>query len=155
MKKLLVLAALVVLAVPAAYAASASKEKPSTSAAQSQSSEENAAKACKAERTSLGVAAFNKKYGTNHNLRNAFGKCVSGKSKANDEKGNNPKGKDEDEQGENEKDTSSAAKQCEKERADMGAQSFANKYGTNHNKANPLGKCVSSKAKEQSESDDD
>jgi hypothetical protein len=33
------------------------------------------------ERASIGVEAFAKKYGTNHNLKNAFGKCVSGKSK--------------------------------------------------------------------------
>jgi hypothetical protein len=33
-----------------------------------------AAKTCKAERVSLGVAAFNQKYG---NKKNAFGKCVS------------------------------------------------------------------------------
>ena len=43
-----------------------------------------AAKACKAERASIGVDAFAKKYGTNHNLKNAFGKCVSGKSKGKD-----------------------------------------------------------------------
>src|SRR5436190_24178471 len=37
----------------------------------------NAAKACKAERASLGDAAFAAKYGTNKNKKNAFGKCVS------------------------------------------------------------------------------
>ena len=37
----------------------------------------NAAKTCKAERTSIGVAAFAAKYGTNKNKANAFGKCVS------------------------------------------------------------------------------
>ena len=40
----------------------------------------NAAQECKAERESLGTAAFNQKYGTNTNDRNAFGKCVSGKA---------------------------------------------------------------------------
>lgn len=40
----------------------------------------NAAKACAAERTSLGDTGFEQKYGANHNLANAFGKCVSGKS---------------------------------------------------------------------------
>jgi hypothetical protein len=39
--------------------------------------ETNAAKACRAERTTLGEAAFNTKYGKNRNDRNAFGKCVS------------------------------------------------------------------------------
>lgn len=37
----------------------------------------NAATACRAELASLGEAAFEQKYGHNHNLRNAFGKCVS------------------------------------------------------------------------------
>jgi len=37
-----------------------------------------AAKACKTERAFIGVEAFAKKYGTNHNLKNAFAKCVSG-----------------------------------------------------------------------------
>jgi len=41
----------------------------------------NAAKQCKAERASIGAAAFAQKYGTNKNKRNAFGKCVSGKNK--------------------------------------------------------------------------
>jgi len=38
----------------------------------------NAAKFCKAERESLGDAAFRKEYGTNRNGANAYGKCVSG-----------------------------------------------------------------------------
>lgn len=37
----------------------------------------NAAKKCKAERTTLGDAAFTAKYGTNESKSNAFGKCVS------------------------------------------------------------------------------
>ena len=36
-----------------------------------------AAKACRAERQTMGTAAFNAKYGKNRNDRNAFGKCVS------------------------------------------------------------------------------
>lgn len=36
-----------------------------------------AQKACRAELKSLGRTAFEKKYGSNHNLGNAFGKCVS------------------------------------------------------------------------------
>ena len=79
-------------------------EKPATSAQSQSASDENAAKACKAERKSLGVEAFNKKYGTNHNLKNAFGKCVSGKSKG--EKDDEDE-KDEDEKDEDEKDEDS------------------------------------------------
>jgi hypothetical protein len=35
------------------------------------------AQLCKAEMKTLGTTAFKGKYGKNHNLRNAFGKCVS------------------------------------------------------------------------------
>lgn len=42
----------------------------------------NAAKLCKAQRTQMGVAAFNAFYGTNANDRNAYGKCVSAMAKA-------------------------------------------------------------------------
>jgi hypothetical protein len=41
------------------------------------STDKNAAKTCAAELKSLGTQAFEQKYGSNHNLRNAFGKCVS------------------------------------------------------------------------------
>ena len=40
----------------------------------------NAAKDCAAERDSIGDEPFAEKYGTNHQKRNAFGKCVSGKT---------------------------------------------------------------------------
>jgi len=42
----------------------------------------NAAKACAAERTSIGDEAFAVRYGTNGNDANAFGKCVSQHAKA-------------------------------------------------------------------------
>ena len=37
----------------------------------------NAAKHCKAARSAMGVGAFNARYGTNPNKKNAFGKCVA------------------------------------------------------------------------------
>jgi hypothetical protein len=40
----------------------------------------NAAQECRAEREETGVDAFREKYGSNENGRNAFGKCVSGKT---------------------------------------------------------------------------
>ena len=40
----------------------------------------NAAKECGAERDAIGEKPFGEKYGTNRNERNAFGKCVSGKT---------------------------------------------------------------------------
>ena len=94
-KWLIAAAATVIVAIPVATAASPNQDKPKpATAAQAQSADNAAAKACKAERQSLGVEAFNKKYGTNHNLKNAFGKCVSGKSKA---KKDDKDEKDEDE----------------------------------------------------------
>jgi hypothetical protein len=147
MKKWLVAAAalMLVLVIPAAYAAASSNEKPeSATAAQAQSADESAAKACKAERASMGVEAFQKKYGTNKNLRNAFGKCVSSRSKEEKDQ------KDEDD--DNDEKSSGAAKACKAERASMGAEAFAKKYGTNHNLKNAFGKCVSGKSKDE---DDD
>jgi hypothetical protein len=41
----------------------------------------NAARECAAEREKGGEDAFDSKYGTNRNARNAFGKCVSSKTK--------------------------------------------------------------------------
>jgi len=139
-------AALVAFGIPAAYAAAPDKEKPAA-AAQAQGSEASAAKACKAERQSLGLEAFQKKYGTNHNLRNAFGKCVSASSKDGDDE----KDEDDDEGGK----SSDAVKPCKAERTSTGADAFAKKYGTNHNLHNAFGKCVSSKAKGKAKDKDD
>ena len=151
MKKWLVAAAalVLVLAIPAAYGAASSNEKPkSTTAAQeAQSVDKNAAEICKAERASMGVEAFQKKYGTNKNLRNAFGKCVSSKSE--DDKDEKDEDDDKDEK------SSGAAKACKAERASMGPEAFAKKYGTNHNLKNAFGKCVSGKSKDDDDDDDD
>jgi hypothetical protein len=107
-------------------------------------SEQSPAALCKAERAK-DPDAFAKNYGTNANLKNAVGKCVSGKSK--------DQGDEQDQQK-----ASNAAKQCKKERADLKADAFAAKYGTNANKRNAFGKCVSAKVKamgtEKSESND-
>jgi hypothetical protein len=147
MKKwFVVAAALVAVGIPAAYAAVPDKE-PKPTAARTQDSEKSAAKACKAERASLGGEAFQKKYGTNHNLRNAFGKCVSAKSKDDDDE----KDEADDEDGK----SSGPAKACKEERASVGADAFAKKYGTNHNLHNAFGKCVSSKAKGKTKDKDD
>ena len=151
MKKWFVAAAALtlVLAIPAAYAAASSNEKPKpAAAAQGQTAEKNAAKLCKTERTAMGVDAFQKKYGTNKNLRNAFGKCVSSKAKAN--KGD----KDEDDHDDQDEKAGNAAKACKSERASMGAEAFAKKYGTNHNLKNAFGKCVSGKATSKDMDDD-
>lgn len=140
MKKWVIAAvALVIAGIPAAYAASPNQDKPK--AAQAQTAEDTAAKQCKAERERIGVQAFKTKYGTNKNKANAFGKCVSGKSK---DKAKDDKDDDKDEADE---DDGAAAKACRAERASIGVEAFAKKYGTNHNLRNAFGKCVSGKSK--------
>ena len=93
----------------------------------------NAAKDCKAERgnTPETEAAFADKYGTGKNKRNAFGRCVSQKAH---------------EQSEQQEDAVvNAAKTCKAERGTTEAsrETFRNRYGTNKNKRNAFGKCVS------------
>jgi hypothetical protein len=158
-RTLIVIAAFLSLATTAALAAPpADKGKPESpgksaaapghnkAAAPGQSSEQNSAKQCKAERASIGVDAFAAKYGTNPNKANAFGKCVSSKSKS--------KAKTEDDENEasESKAEESAAKKCKAERTSLGVDAFKAKYGTNANKANAFGKCVSKLAKAKSSS---
>jgi len=150
-RALIVVVSFLTLAVPVALAVPPpDKGKPEnpgkSTAAPGQSAEKNAAKACKAERgtTAESILAFKAKYGTNANKANAFGKCVSGKSKKDDE------AEDEAENAAEE----AAAKKCKAERGTT-AQSidaFKQKYGTNKNKANAFGKCVSKLAKKATSS---
>jgi hypothetical protein len=100
--------------------------------------QDNAAKQCKAERAA-DPAAFADKYGTNKTKSNAYGKCVSSKAKA-----ASAAKTDAD---------VSAAKDCKTERAADPA-AFKAKYGTNKNKSNAFGKCVSATAKAKQETDD-
>lgn len=89
----------------------------------------SASQDCRDER-SADPDAFKETYGTNENGRNAFGKCVSGKVKA-----------------ENREDTAefkNAAKACEAER-DADEAAFNEAYGSNKNGKNAFGKCVSTK----------
>jgi hypothetical protein len=89
----------------------------------------NASRACRAERDSLGEAAFNAKYGRSENDRSAFGKCVSRHAKT--------------ALAEQQEERVNAAKACKAERKALGAEAFRAKYGTNRNKSNAFGKCVS------------
>jgi len=95
----------------------------------------NASKQCRAERgtTSATREAFADKYGTNANDSNAFGKCVSQKAR--------------EELRERRAARREASKDCRAERNDIGRDAFADKYGTNRNKRNAFGKCVSKKGK--------
>lgn len=90
---------------------------------------QNASQDCRAERGE-DPDAFKETYGTNESGKNAFGKCVSGKVKA-----------------ENQEDTAefkNAAKACEAER-DADEAGFNESYGSNKNGKNAFGKCVSTK----------
>jgi hypothetical protein len=127
-------------AVPPADRGNGKENQPGT-VSQAPASRDNAAKKCKAERGSLGEKVFADKYGTNANKRNAFGKCVSKYAK-DKPKPTKPED-DEDEAQDN------AAKKCKAERSSLGEKAFADKYGTNANKRNAFGKCVSKYAKEK------
>jgi len=153
MKKLLILAALLCLAVPAAHAAPpAGKGKPedpgASASAPGQSAQKNAAKACKAERgtSPQTIAAFKEKYGSNANTANALGTCVSAKAKA------MQKASEREQEAE-----LNAAKKCKAERGTTpeSMAAFKEKYGSNANKANAFGKCVSKLAKQQGTKDDE
>ena len=105
----------------------------------------NAARECREERgdTEASREAFRQKYGTNANKRNAFGKCVSQKAKA-------ERAEEDAEDAEEAEERTNAAEECDAERGDtqQSRKAFEDKYGTNGNKHNAFGKCVSGKAKE-------
>ena len=149
-RTLIVIAAFLTLSVPAALAVPpADKGKPEnpgkSQSAPGQSAEKNAAKACKAERgtTAQSIAAFKEHYGTNANKANAFGKCVSGKAKAKKEAAAEDAAEERAEE--------NAAKKCKAERGTtaQSIEAFKQKYGTNANKANAFGKCVSKLSKQE------
>jgi hypothetical protein len=119
------------------------KRKSREESRERQAAHTNAAKQCRAERDAMGVVAFRNKWGTNANKRNAFGKCVSQHARANKE--------DMDDEDQNKV---NAAKQCRAERDAMGVVAFRNKWGTNANKRNAFGKCVSSTAKSKHDNQD-
>jgi hypothetical protein len=103
----------------------------------------NAAKQCKSEQADANFAAthggktFDQFYGTNKNGKNAYGKCVSTKAKANKQQA------DAQDQA-----VVNAAKTCRGEQK-LDPAAFKTKYGTNANKSNAFGKCVSKTAKAQ------
>ena len=127
MKKLITGGALAIaLAMPAGAVAEAEQPSPSDF--------KNASKYCKALKKSAGAENFRAMFG---GKKNAHGKCVSQTAKKNAA---------EDEKQEQEA-KQNASQQCREERkADPAA--FGEKYGTNKNKKNAFGKCVSQKAGE-------
>jgi hypothetical protein len=115
---------------------------PATASADQGNSSKSPAQQCRAER-SANATGFKEKYGTNKNKSNAFGKCVSQKAKEH-ENGDDNDGDNRD----------NAAELCRAERS-KDAAAFKEKYGTNHNKANAFGKCVSKTAHSLNKSDED
>jgi hypothetical protein len=113
-------------------------------AAEEETAHKNASKECKAEAADPGFATdpahggktFAEFYGANGNGKNAHGKCVSTKAKA-------KKAEMDAEDAEEVEDFKNAAKTCAGERRSLGTSAFADKYGTNPNKRNAFGKCVS------------
>jgi hypothetical protein len=121
--------------------------------------------------------AFAQKYGTNDNDANAFGKCVSSRARAEESQrkaarkaarracaarkhGNGHaygrcvehkqkalKRKADREDIQEIQSEQNAARTCAQEREQTGDDAFANKYGTNRNKRNAFGKCVSKQAR--------
>jgi hypothetical protein len=127
----------------------------------------NASKFCKALRADMEntvPGSFKQTYGTNKNRSNAFGKCVSKNAKTVDQIHSTaveqcktahakPLGKcvrsaERQGQATAREDIVNAAKQCRSERAKDPA-AFREKYGTNKNKRNAFGKCVSKTVKEE------
>jgi hypothetical protein len=91
----------------------------------------NASASCRTERTA-DPGAFAAKYGTGKKHANAFGNCVSQTANAAAQ--------------EQQQATTNAAKACWAERK-PDPSAFKAKYGTNANKSNAFGKCVSGKVK--------
>jgi hypothetical protein len=152
MKLVIVMVALAVGIVPAAALANGhgnSQNAPGhnkrtnsgSSSTSTPSARSQAQKQCRQERKSMGEATFDKTYGTNKNGKNAFGKCVSHRTKQD-------QGTSTQTQSSEVKAEDNAARQCRTEqKADPAA--FKDKYGTNGNKSNAFGKCVSQKAHQQ------
>ena len=128
----------------------------------------NAARACTALRTSLGAARFGETYGTNASRSNAYGVCVSqwvhkahaarvaatAACKAKALTGQDLRAciasRTSSALATQVTATKNAAKACAAERTSIGKTAFAAKYGTNANKSNAFGKCVSKLASSKS-----
>lgn len=124
MKKLLMIVALLGLAVPTALAAPPAQSP-------------SAAQLCRTQQAAMSAADFASLYSP-ANPKSAFGRCVAAR------------------QQQIAQNTANAAKECAAERAGWvaashGGKSFNESYGANDNDRNAFGKCVSQKAKGQTE----
>jgi hypothetical protein len=130
MTRLLIIASLFALVVPAALAAPPSdKGKPQATTTPS------AASLCKQQRRTIGMAAFRALYAPTGSPKAAMDKCLSAQLQTLSSAAKN------------------AAMECKAEQADQGfagthdGKTFAQYYGANANDKNAFGKCVSSKAR--------
>jgi hypothetical protein len=125
MKKFLLLAALLALAAPTAYAAPpAGKGKPESV---STSSGQGPAALCKEQRRTMGMSAFRSLHAPSGSPKAAFDACLAKLAT------------------QVTTDAKNAAKECKALRA-ANPEAFKTEWGTNPNKANAFGKCVSAKA---------
>jgi hypothetical protein len=98
--------------------------------------------ACKAEQADAGFAAahdgktFAQFYGTGKSGANALNRCIQAKRAA--------------ESAEDKAAVVNAARKCKAERKTLGLEAFKAQYGTNADKSNAFGKCVSKLASAQS-----
>jgi hypothetical protein len=133
MKRFLVVAAILALAAPAAHAVPpAGKGKPD---ATTSSASPSAGALCKAQRVKMGMSAFRALYAPSGSPKAALDACLTKVSTQVTTTFKN------------------AAKACKDERGSTAEskQAFADKYGTNANKRNAFGKCVSGKVKKETE----
>jgi hypothetical protein len=124
MTRLVIIASLFALAVPAAFAAPPGGQGNGSAAA-------TPAELCAEQLKTMGAPGFQSTYAPNGPASSAMGKCISRQTQAASA------------------DADNAAKTCKAERASMSETAFADKYGTNKNKRNAFGKCVSKLAKGQ------
>lgn len=152
----MIVAALALLALPAGASANASKVE-----------KRQAAQDCRAERTAAGAENF-------RTLYEKFGDCVTQAVRENRAERKQARTEAEEDCAEEELEGSeleqcesseteqnldeaeaedqaelNAARACRAERDEIGEEQFAENYGTNDNKRNAFGKCVSSRAQEQ------
>ena len=134
MKRFLVVAAVLALAAPAAYAVPpAGKGKPDANT--SSTSGPSAAVLCKQQRVKMGMSAFRALYAPSGSPKAAMDACLTNVSAQVTTTFKN------------------AAKECKDERGTTteSKQAFADRYGTNANKRNAFGKCVSGKVKKETQ----
>jgi hypothetical protein len=116
-----------------AFGKCVSKRERATADAETDAAQ-NASQECNAEE-SADPSAFAKKYGTGRHGANAHGKCVSQHARA-----------EASETVDQQVDADvNAARSCKAERK-ADPKAFAAKYGTNRNKRNAFGRCVSKQA---------